>query len=429
MKRRELACAAALTGVLGVASSAWAGGTITSGNASLQFVGTPVFSSTLGDANFKTESTGADQGYKLTWYYRTATATSNRLMSALDTPTESYAGNVATFTYLNAGPGVAGQERFDATITTTLTDAAASNQSRVTTQARVKSRATTARRYDFFVIVDLDLAGGTPNSATDDTLTLTPSTFAMRQTEASSTNIANVQAVAPTRWQVGAGSTLRTLLSGPAADLNQSVGPFTGDGAVAFQWTLQLQPGEEATLAAAFAINQTAFCQSPTITSQPANASSCPAGPASFSQAGTDIASHQWRVESPAGSGTFVALGSSPFIEAATGLSFDFAGATTSLLTVSNVQLGTHGPALRFLDRVGSDCATIDSTPATLTIDECSPPCPADFNQDGGVDGADIAAFFTAWESAESAADVNQDGGIDGGDVAAFFAVWEAGGC
>ena len=56
-------------------------------------------------------------------------------------------------------------------------------------------------------------------------------------------------------------------------------------------------------------------------------------------------------------------------------------------------------------------------------------PCPADFNQDGGIDGADVEAFFAAWESGDVSSDVNQDGGIDGADVEAFFAAWEAGGC
>ncbi|MBL9000111.1 MAG: right-handed parallel beta-helix repeat-containing protein [Phycisphaerae bacterium] len=55
--------------------------------------------------------------------------------------------------------------------------------------------------------------------------------------------------------------------------------------------------------------------------------------------------------------------------------------------------------------------------------------CPADFNQDGGVDGSDVDAFFAAWEAGDAAADVNQDGGIDGSDVDTFFAAWEAGGC
>jgi hypothetical protein len=56
-------------------------------------------------------------------------------------------------------------------------------------------------------------------------------------------------------------------------------------------------------------------------------------------------------------------------------------------------------------------------------------PCPADFNQDGGVDGSDVAAFFQAWQNGESSADVNQDGGVDGGDVATFFIAWQNGGC
>lgn len=55
--------------------------------------------------------------------------------------------------------------------------------------------------------------------------------------------------------------------------------------------------------------------------------------------------------------------------------------------------------------------------------------CPADFNNDGGIDGADIEAFFVPWESGEQAADVNADGGVDGGDVAYFFGLWESGGC
>lgn len=56
-------------------------------------------------------------------------------------------------------------------------------------------------------------------------------------------------------------------------------------------------------------------------------------------------------------------------------------------------------------------------------------PCPADFNQDGGIDGTDVEAFFTAWEAGDFTADVNADGGVDGGDVEVFFLAWEAGGC
>lgn len=51
--------------------------------------------------------------------------------------------------------------------------------------------------------------------------------------------------------------------------------------------------------------------------------------------------------------------------------------------------------------------------------------CPADFNRDGGVDGADIEAFFASWEFGSFDADINEDGGIDGTDVGEFMDIWE----
>lgn len=57
------------------------------------------------------------------------------------------------------------------------------------------------------------------------------------------------------------------------------------------------------------------------------------------------------------------------------------------------------------------------------------PVCAADYDQDGGVTGADIAAFFADFEAGAACADVDQDGGITGGDIGAFFQVFEAGGC
>ncbi|MEI7656454.1 MAG: hypothetical protein WCK33_00125 [Phycisphaerae bacterium] len=65
-------------------------------------------------------------------------------------------------------------------------------------------------------------------------------------------------------------------------------------------------------------------------------------------------------------------------------------------------------------------------------VQEAPPPscgCAADYNADGGVDGTDIEAFFTDWQSSSGCSDVNQDGGVDGGDIEAFFLLWEAGGC
>ncbi len=68
------------------------------------------------------------------------------------------------------------------------------------------------------------------------------------------------------------------------------------------------------------------------------------------------------------------------------------------------------------------------SASATLTAVSCDY-CPADFNDDGGIDGSDVADFYVAWENADPAADTNQDGGVDGSDVDAFFIAWSNGGC
>jgi subtilisin family serine protease len=60
--------------------------------------------------------------------------------------------------------------------------------------------------------------------------------------------------------------------------------------------------------------------------------------------------------------------------------------------------------------------------------DAC-PTCAADYDNNGGVDGGDLAAFFTDFEAGASCADVDANGGVDGGDLATFFQVFEAGGC
>lgn len=67
-----------------------------------------------------------------------------------------------------------------------------------------------------------------------------------------------------------------------------------------------------------------------------------------------------------------------------------------------------------------------------ITIEPGTPPCPpcaADYDDNGGVDGGDLAAFFADFEEGAQCADVDQNGGVDGGDLAFFFEVFEAGGC
>ena len=46
---------------------------------------------------------------------------------------------------------------------------------------------------------------------------------------------------------------------------------------------------------------------------------------------------------------------------------------------------------------VTNACGSVTSDPAVLSMCACLE-CPADFNQDGGIDGADVEFFFGRWE-------------------------------
>jgi hypothetical protein len=74
---------------------------------------------------------------------------------------------------------------------------------------------------------------------------------------------------------------------------------------------------------------------------------------------------------------------------------------------------------------IGQAFLVIDLNPDTGTC----PVCPADFDQDGGVTGADVESFFLAFEAGDPCGDTDLDGGVTGADVEAFFLAFEAGGC
>ncbi len=111
-------------------------------------------------------------------------------------------------------------------------------------------------------------------------------------------------------------------------------------------------------------------------------------------------------------------------------LQVTFAGAAMDSLGILGTTDG--GPTgvrnLRVRCVVMNPCGQSESDAAAIAMCACLE-CPADFNQDGGIDGADVDAFFAAWEGGVCDADVNADGGVDGTDVDTFYAAWEAGGC
>jgi hypothetical protein len=102
----------------------------------------------------------------------------------------------------------------------------------------------------------------------------------------------------------------------------------------------------------------------------------------------------------------------------------NISGSLTRYLLISGTTFENQG-AYRCV--AISECNSVQSQPAELTLGDYI--CPADYNQDGGIDNADVDAFFADWINAVPASDVNLDGGIDAGDVDYFFAVWSNGGC
>ena len=102
----------------------------------------------------------------------------------------------------------------------------------------------------------------------------------------------------------------------------------------------------------------------------------------------------------------------------------DIDGSGTDTLNIFNCDPTDQATYTCF---VSSRCGNTLSQGATLTV--LPLPCPADFNQDGGIDGSDVEVFFAAFEGGQSEADVNFDGGIDGSDVDYFLQAWENGAC
>ncbi|MFZ4576118.1 MAG: GC-type dockerin domain-anchored protein, partial [Phycisphaerales bacterium] len=104
----------------------------------------------------------------------------------------------------------------------------------------------------------------------------------------------------------------------------------------------------------------------------------------------------------------------------------------TFVFTPSNPDfVGTQTFSYRARCNIAAPAASpvwVTSLPAYVRLEISDQGCPADINGDGGVDGDDVIAFFTAWDNANPAADFNGDNAVDGDDVIAFFERWD-GGC
>ncbi len=66
--------------------------------------------------------------------------------------------------------------------------------------------------------------------------------------------------------------------------------------------------------------------------------------------------------------------------------------------------------------------AAIDDVKVTLC--QCGPSRPADFNGDGVVDGIDLGTLLGQWGAAGGPADLNGDGTVDGADLGVLLSAW-----
>lgn len=104
------------------------------------------------------------------------------------------------------------------------------------------------------------------------------------------------------------------------------------------------------------------------------------------------------------------------------------------LLYIQGVDIS--GWTLRNIGSISADGTTVSGTgirtlqtgPATRAfIATLRTFCPVDWNADGGIDGADVDAYFADWE--QGVGDINIDGAVDGGDVQEYFSRWSLGLC
>lgn len=169
----------------------------------------------------------------------------------------------------------------------------------------------------------------------------------------------------------------------------------------------------------------TRLCAPVTITVPPSSVTTCLDGSASFSITPDGSAPYTYQWQAQIAPDSWLDLTDGPWTF--DGDTLILSGATSDVLQLS-LAANPGAAALNFRCQVTNNCSTTTSDPASLNFCECTS-CPADFNIDGGIDGSDIEAFFTAWELSACASDVNADGGVDGTDVEFFFLLWEAGGC
>lgn len=99
---------------------------------------------------------------------------------------------------------------------------------------------------------------------------------------------------------------------------------------------------------------------------------------------------------------------------------FDLALPTTNPKTPANVV------ASLVLDELG--VSLLGQLSSSAAGERIAPPCPADFNGDGVVDGEDFGTLLSSWGSCptDCVGDVNADGEVNGVDLGLLLSAWGA---
>lgn len=165
----------------------------------------------------------------------------------------------------------------------------------------------------------------------------------------------------------------------------------------------------------------------PTISVEPQDAVTCPGGaanPPTFSVVASGLAplTYQWQWQ-PAGAATaWVSLTTGDNAESGGVPVVNATNVGAATVEVRPLAGYTNFAPREFRCIVSNACASVTSDTATLTV------CRADFNCDGLITPADIAAFVNAWSTSLSSGtlggDFDTSGAVTPADVAAFVAAW-----
>ncbi len=256
VSRALLRASATLASAVYCTNALAAGGTLSDAGSFYQHLGYDV---TFGDCAWKapgTSSTGLDQLYKNTWYYRVGTGSgSSRRFGALDNPIETWIGNAHTATFPRMG---AFDNFFDSKIVTRLVGSGpGGTQSLLFTTLTITNVMTGPRAYDIFHCVDMDLGGW--DGIMDDRVTIDPADRTLYRFTDPLDNLCEVRGIGATSYQLGLStSTWKPLNTAATVNFSNTGSGTTGDVSGGFQWRFVLQPQQTKVIKLVIALNRTA---------------------------------------------------------------------------------------------------------------------------------------------------------------------------